>query len=169
MRVLTTRAARCSAAQAALTSRHMAGRTSRSTWRCATLPSCFNPSVPSVAKFVKMCTHWGNTSSETIESSVSAVMPPPLDLQLMISARLQRTQDEASGASLWQCLDCGHSSRSKSDCSKHIEAKHIVTSGYDCSFCGCHYPSRNALKSHVSRKHRSWLANRKPKLRCDLF
>jgi len=77
------------------------------------------------------------------------------DLQLMISARLQRTQDEASGASLWQCLDCGHSSRSKSDCSKHIEAKHIVTSGYDCSFCGCHYPSRNALKSHVSRKHRS--------------
>jgi len=77
------------------------------------------------------------------------------DLGLMISARLQRTQDEASGASLWQCLDCGHSSKSKSDCSKHIEAKHIVTSGYNCSFCGCHYPSRNALKSHVSRSHRS--------------
>ena len=90
-----------------------------------------------------------------------------LDLQRMIGARLQKTHDETSGVSLWQCLDCGHSSRSKSDCSKHVEAKHIVTSGYDCSFCGSHYPSKNALKSHVSRKHRSWLANRDNNLSSD--
>jgi len=89
----------------------------------------------------------GNKGLQSIQKS--------LDLQRMIGARLQKTHDEASGVSLWQCLDCGHSSRSKSDCSKHVEAKHIVTSGYDCSFCGSHYPSKNALKSHVSRKHRS--------------
>ena len=92
-----------------------------------------------------------------------------LDLQRMIGARLQKTYDETSRVSLWQCLDCGHSSRSKSDCSKHIEAKHIVTSGYDCSYCGSHYPSKNALKSHVSRKHRSWLANRDYNLSPDIF
>jgi len=89
----------------------------------------------------------GNKGLQNIQKS--------LDLQRMIGARLQKTHDETSGVSLWQCLDCGHCSRSKSDCSKHVEAKHIVTSGYDCSFCGSHYPSKNALKSHVSRKHRS--------------
>ena len=92
---------------------------------------------------------------EDLEGKVSEGIDDEQVVQLMISARLQRTQDEASGASLWQCLDCGHSSKSKRDCSKHIEAKHIVTSGYDCSFCGCHCPSKNALNTHVYRKHRS--------------
>lgn len=67
----------------------------------------------------------------------------------MIGERLRKTEE-----GMWQCTECGHSSRSKSDMAKHVEAKHIVTAGYDCTFCGQHYPSRNALKSHVSRKHR---------------
>jgi rubredoxin len=82
-------------------------------------------------------------------------MPLLLDLKSMISARLLKAPDEIHGGFLWQCSECGHSSRSKSDVAKHVEAKHVVTAGYDCSFCGYHYPSKNALKSHISRKHRS--------------
>jgi len=78
----------------------------------------------------------GDVKKEDLEGKVSEGIDDEQVVQLMIGARLQRTQDKASGANLWQCLDCGHSSKSKRDCSKHIEAKHIVTSGYNCSFCG---------------------------------
>ena len=37
----------------------------------------------------------------------------------------------------------------------YIEAKHVGDAGFDCSYCGKHCPSKNALTSHVSRQHRS--------------
>ena len=50
---------------------------------------------------------------------------------------------------IWRCVECGYSSRLKSDVSKHVEAKHIETAAFTCDFCSKLYPSRNSLKSHI--------------------
>ena len=63
--------------------------------------------------------------------------------------------ENVSGGFWWRCIECGHSSRSKTDVAKHVEAKHIESSGFHCSYCSKFCPSRNALQAHVSRYHRN--------------
>lgn len=62
--------------------------------------------------------------------------------------------DSAGQYTLWRCTDCAHVSKRGCDMSKHIEAKHIKTGGFNCSYCGKLCPSTNALRAHISRKHR---------------
>jgi len=64
-------------------------------------------------------------------------------------------ESDGYGGHLWRCLDCGHTSKRTTDLTKHIEAKHVGDAGFDCSYCGKHCPSKNALTSHVSRQHRN--------------
>merc|ERR1712211_476 len=35
----------------------------------------------------------------------------------------------------------------------YVESKHVGSQGYMCLYCGKHCPSKNALRSHVSRNH----------------
>ena len=70
-----------------------------------------------------------------------------------IASLMSKDVDE-NGFTVWRCLDCGHTSKLKSDLSKHVEAKHIKSAGFYCGYCSKFCPSRNALQSHVSRQHR---------------
>ena len=67
---------------------------------------------------------------------------------------------DASGVVLWQCSACDHSSKRKQDLGKHIESKHLLSSGFNCDHCGRYCPNSNALQVHVSRNHRN-VQNRK--------
>lgn len=72
----------------------------------------------------------------------------------LIKSKMKKESDGVGGF-IWRCLDCSHTSKRNTDLNKHIEAKHIECAGYDCSYCGKHCPSKNALTAHVSRQHRS--------------
>merc|ERR1712115_245534 len=54
---------------------------------------------------------------------------------------------------IWRCADCDYTAKLKRGMFEHVESKHVGSQGYTCLYCGKHCPSKNALRSHVSRKH----------------
>ena len=45
-------------------------------------------------------------------------------------------------------------SLNRSKLRNHIEAKHMQSVGFQCSFCNAVSPTRHAMKMHMLRKHR---------------
>ena len=56
---------------------------------------------------------------------------------------------------LWLCLECPYNNIQKAVMRNHVEAKHLNTGGFDCQFCSVTCPNRQALRMHISRKHRN--------------
>ena len=54
----------------------------------------------------------------------------------------------------WQCLTCGWETHARARLWEHVEATHVVTSGYSCELCHKICPSKNAYKTHKSRYHK---------------
>ena len=54
---------------------------------------------------------------------------------------------------IWRCADCDYTAKLKRGMFEHVESKHVGSQGYTCLYCGKHCPSKNALRSHVSRNH----------------
>ena len=50
--------------------------------------------------------------------------------------------------------DCDYTTAYLTTIQNHVEAKHVETGGFLCHLCHKFCPSKNALKSHVSRKHK---------------
>ena len=57
------------------------------------------------------------------------------------------------GGSLWRCQVCDYVTKQKGALFEHVESKHTLSGGYNCHVCGKFCPTRNALRSHVSRQH----------------
>jgi len=57
--------------------------------------------------------------------------------------------------SIWQCVACGWESPKRARLWEHVEANHVQTNGYSCPICEKFCPSKNALKVHKSRNHKS--------------
>eukprot|EP00092_Neocalanus_flemingeri_P014399 GFUD01015532.1.p1 GENE.GFUD01015532.1~~GFUD01015532.1.p1 ORF type:complete len:351 (-),score=73.14 GFUD01015532.1:393-1445(-) len=57
-------------------------------------------------------------------------------------------------AELWGCAICDFRTKFYSTAVNHIEAKHVVSDGFQCDLCTTLCPTRQALKMHKSRKHR---------------
>merc|ERR1711936_1042328 len=56
---------------------------------------------------------------------------------------------------IWHCLQCQFNSKRCSVVKNHVEAKHIESTGFMCSFCSTVCPTRNALTMHIGRRHKS--------------
>ena len=54
----------------------------------------------------------------------------------------------------WGCAHCDFKSKYQSTVGYHIEAKHFASYGVQCEQCSTVCPTRQALKMHISRKHR---------------
>merc|ERR1712004_464586 len=63
---------------------------------------------------------------------------------------------------VWRCADCDYTAKLKRGMFEHVESKHVGSLGYTCLYCGKHCPSKNALRSHVSRNHPKKLRERGP-------
>ena len=55
----------------------------------------------------------------------------------------------------WRCAACGWEAKNKTRMFEHVEAKHVVTSGYSCPLCGKFCPSQKSLKNHKFTNHRN--------------
>ncbi len=57
--------------------------------------------------------------------------------------------------SIWKCLSCGYTTRSKSYIKEHVEQKHIDDGeSYICKFCAKPIRSINSLRLHISYNHK---------------
>ena len=66
-----------------------------------------------------------------------------------IKAKIYKTE-----GGLYNCYECGYSSKYKTTCQDHVESRHISTAGFICPYCQKFCPTRNALKSHISKNHK---------------
>ena len=56
---------------------------------------------------------------------------------------------------IWCCCVCGKEFKTTQDIKRHIESLHITNHpGYVCNYCGINVKSKNALRLHISNKHR---------------
>jgi len=72
------------------------------------------------------------------------------DLYDIIRAKIQKTDDGQ-----WMCLDCGKTSKWKTNTFEHIEATHVESPGYQCEVCFKTCKTKNALRSHKNREHKN--------------
>ena len=77
-----------------------------------------------------------------------------MHVSAMLDSLMSKEMD-SFGVVVWKCKSCDHASKRADAIRKHIEAKHLPSSGFNCQHCGKFCPSRNALQSHVSRQHRN--------------
>ena len=56
---------------------------------------------------------------------------------------------------MWGCASCDFKTKYDSTLRNHIEAKHLDTGGFVCQYCSATCPNRQALRMHLSRKHRN--------------
>ena len=52
------------------------------------------------------------------------------------------------GVGHWQCTVCSYQSPKKCNVTEHVEAKHVVHPGYECSACHRVYPHKQSFRSH---------------------
>ena len=128
-----------------------------STWRLGTW-SRRDTIVPSARSSVPHIMHLNFTNPDTIDNSYDkqATCTP---LNCFKSFFLWFPEKEIMSRMLksdgqWTCTVCSYSSVLKHNVLKHVEAKHVATSGYNCGICQKFCSSLNALKLHESRYHR---------------
>ena len=68
-----------------------------------------------------------------------------VDLEAETAARVCKAGD------LWQCRDCMCRNKYKTRLWEHIEAKHVLSHGYNCPFCSKFCSSKNAWHPHKSK------------------
>ena len=52
---------------------------------------------------------------------------------------------------IWRCYSCNYSNPTKATVKAHVESKHILSSGSECSSCHKVCPTRHAMKMHSIR------------------
>ena len=71
-----------------------------------------------------------------------------------VARQMVKGQD-AEGASIWECLSCGYSSKKNYNMKEHIRVKHLsIAAEYKCDYCQQVCPSRGAHRAHIWRYHK---------------
>ena len=73
------------------------------------------------------------------------------EIETIIDSQLSRDE---SGS--WYCSSCNYSNHAKGTVRAHIEAKHVISSGYQCTICSKVCPTRHAFKMHRLR-NKHWI------------
>ena len=55
----------------------------------------------------------------------------------------------------WRCNNCEYESNRKTNMFEHVEAKHVISTGYTCQTCGTFCKTFSAYRSHIKRLHKS--------------
>jgi len=56
---------------------------------------------------------------------------------------------------VWRCRACSYENTRKTNVFEHVEAKHVESSGYNCTICGQFCRTISAYKGHFKRNHRN--------------
>ncbi len=75
-------------------------------------------------------------------------------LPVTTAAAPQDLVERRAGSNLHFCRACPHSSASRRDLLRHVEARHVA-GDYPCGFCGQSFRARHYLMKHVNGVHRA--------------
>ena len=73
---------------------------------------------------------------------------------VLFAAQIESMMANLGGGSGYQCLECGYHSKVSTNVKSHIDAKHIVSTGYYCPHCPEVLKNKHALKNHLARVHK---------------
>jgi len=97
-------------------------------------------------------------------TGTSSKSPPPqgfsirddsdkTELMEVVASKMRRTTNFL-GTGLHSCLECGYTSKVRSNVIDHVEAKHLRV-WYQCDQCDYVSYGRNPLRVHKYRRHRA--------------
>jgi hypothetical protein len=76
----------------------------------------------------------------------------------LVNRHLEKTYD-GKGYTLWRCAVCAYTSRYKFNVSEHVRIRHLQLLQYvQCPHCAAQCTSKNSLRSHIWRLHKSVVA-----------
>jgi len=76
-----------------------------------------------------------------------------LDIEALVKSFMKKTVD-FDNSTLWQCVQCGKTSKVSTNLKDHIEANHLGSLQIECSVCGKLFKSRGSLRQHIRTSHR---------------
>merc|ERR1719318_1464798 len=85
------------------------------------------------------------------------VMEPILDVSnvdQLLEPYMAKVMDE-NNLPVWQCIECGKTSKYITNLKGHIEANHLQGLKFDCLFCEKVFKSRGSLRTHVGNFHKN--------------
>ena len=75
------------------------------------------------------------------------------DQDVQIAEQTVKRCDE-NGLTIWECLNCGYTSKKHYNVKEHVRVKHLGSPEFKCDFCDQICPSRGAHRAHVWRYHK---------------
>ena len=69
----------------------------------------------------------------------------------LFAAQIETMLTNLGGGAGYQCLECGYQSKVSNNVKRHIDAKHIVSTGYSCPQCPEVLRNKVALNNHLAR------------------
>ena len=70
---------------------------------------------------------------------------------VLFAAQIEAMMTHLVGGAGYQCLECGYQSKVSNNVKRHIDAKHIVSTGYSCPQCSEVLRNKVALNNHLAR------------------
>jgi len=75
------------------------------------------------------------------------------DIEALVQSYMKKTVD-SDCSYVWQCIECGKTSRVSTNLKDHIEANHLGNLQIECSMCAKMFKSRGSLRAHVRSSHK---------------
>lgn len=79
--------------------------------------------------------------------------PSILDIEALVQSYMKKTVD-SDCSYVWQCIECGKTSRVSTNLKDHIEANHLGNLQIECNMCAKMFKSRGSLRAHVRSSHK---------------
>jgi len=75
------------------------------------------------------------------------------DIEALVQSYMKKTVD-SDCSYVWQCIECGKTSRVSTNLKDHIEANHLGNLQIECKMCAKIFKSRGSLRAHVRSSHK---------------
>ena len=75
-----------------------------------------------------------------------------VDVDALLASFMQKITDE-NQVQVWQCMQCGKTSRYITNMKDHVEAKHLEGLSYSCPECHKPSKSKQSLRAHMKTAH----------------
>jgi len=75
------------------------------------------------------------------------------DIEALVQSYMKKTVD-SDCSYVWQCIECGKTSRVSTNLKDHIEANHLGNLQIECNMCAKMFKSRGSLRAHVRSSHK---------------
>jgi len=86
------------------------------------------------------------------QQSMATTVEGNQDVDALLASFMQKILDE-NQVQVWQCIQCGKTSRYITNMKDHVEAKHLEGLSYSCPECHKTSKSKQSLRAHMKTAH----------------